>query len=258
MGQYDSSLTRVQPVFDALREKDPTGATWLLDLWRMAIATRNGHPVAPPESLGPIVASKVYERTIPPSTAFLRWAVQNPSRLVPLTPDYGATGKVARLKRAELFGTDAAARWAAIESAVSEIDRRGAKGSGQQWWAFEGFTHADACFETPECLLLVEGKRTETVSASTRWFKQRNQLWRNVEVAGELAAARAFGVILAVETEADGRKGLQDAEATRDGSYPHLSEGERARLDRHLLGFVVWSELVDHFGLPRSVLRETR
>ncbi len=79
----------------------------------------------------------------------------------------------------------------------------------------EGFTHVDACFETEECLLLVEGKRTETVSPSTRWFESRNQLWRNVEVAGELAAARQFGVLVAVENEADGRKALAEAAASR-------------------------------------------
>ena len=48
----------------------------------------------------------------------------------------------------------------------------GANGSRRQWSAFEGFTHVDARFETSECLLLVEGKRTEAVSASTRWFGQ--------------------------------------------------------------------------------------
>ena len=29
MGKYDSSKTRVVPVFDRLVEKDPTGAAWL-------------------------------------------------------------------------------------------------------------------------------------------------------------------------------------------------------------------------------------
>jgi len=32
MGTYDSSRTRVAPVFDALMDRDPTGQTWLLPL----------------------------------------------------------------------------------------------------------------------------------------------------------------------------------------------------------------------------------
>ena len=81
-----------------------------------------------------------------------------------------------------------AAAVSSAEEALQEIDAKQGKGSAQAWWAFEGFTHVDASFETDACLLLIEGKRTETVSSSTRWFKSRNQLWRNVEVAGELPA----------------------------------------------------------------------
>jgi hypothetical protein len=124
-----------------------------------------------------------------------------------------------------------------------------------------GVRGVDPCrceLKTDECLLLIEGKRTETVSSSTRWFKSRNQLWRNVEVAGELAGEKAFGVILAVESEASGRQALAEAAASRDSSYPHLTSEQRERLDRHLLGFVVWSDVVAQFGLPPAVLKETR
>ena len=144
-----------------------------------------------------------------------------------------------------------------VLEALAELERAGAKGSGQKWWAFEGFTRADACFETDECILLTEGKRTETVSPSTRWFASRNQLWRNVEVARDLAAGRAYGVILGVETPDSGTLALAQAAASRDNSFPHLGAMERDELDRHLLGFVVWSEVVTRFALPPSVLRDT-
>jgi hypothetical protein len=94
MGQHNSSLTRVQPVFDALQDKDPTGETWLPALLRMATETRDGVVANPPMSFGPLLRRGDYERTIPPSTAFLKWAVQNPDRLSKLpAPDYGATGE---------------------------------------------------------------------------------------------------------------------------------------------------------------------
>lgn len=165
---------------------------------------------------------------------------------------------MASAKRRDLFGTDPDLREAAKAEALKAIEEKGGKGSARQWWAFEGFTRVDACFETRECLLLIEGKRTEAVSPSTRWFKSRNQLWRNVEVAGELADEQQFGVIVGVESEADGRKALAQAAATRDRGYPHLKLGHRGWLDRYLLGFVVWSDVVAQFDLSPSVLKETR
>ena len=76
-------------------------------------------------------------------------------------------------------------------------------------------------------------------------------------MAEELADGRRFGVVLAVETRQGGQDALADVENSRAGSYPHLSPERQAELDRHLLGFVVWEEIVDRFELPRDVLRET-
>lgn len=257
MGRFNSALTRVQPIFDALRQQDPGGA-WLMELWRMARTNREGDTVQPPPTSGSLLPGKGYERVVPPSTAFLRWAVEHPDRLTQLpAPDYGASGDVAKSKRAALFGDDEPLRDAVIAEALNAIGSAGGKGSAQQWWAFEGFTHVDACMETGECLLLIEGRRTETVVPSTRWFGQRNQLWRNVEVAEDLAGGRHFGVILGVESSESGLIALRDADATRDNSYPHLSDAHRTDLDRHLIGFVVWPEVVTAFGLPPSVMLDS-
>jgi hypothetical protein len=257
MGKYNSSLTRVQPICDALRKPDASSSDWLRQLWTLAVMTKPG-AIPPPSALGSILDTKIYERAVPPSTAFLRWALENPDRLNPLPgPEYGATGHVAQERRAALFGPDASTRDQVRAGALEALEKTGGSGSAQAWWAFEGFTHVDACFETSTCLVFIEGKRTETVSASTRWFSQRNQLWRNVEVAHEMARGREFGVILGVETARAGEAALNQASISRDSSYPHLSDAQRAELDRHLLGFVVWPQIVTSFGLSRSVLIDT-
>ena len=93
-------------------------------------------------------------------------------------------------------------------------------GAGRGNWqfaevaAFEGFSHIDCCLITENLVLFVEGKRTEAVSSSTRWFTQRSQLWRNVEAAKEFAARKEFAVVLAVEDEDHGREALTAADAT--------------------------------------------
>ena len=96
----------------------------------------------------------------------------------------------------------------------------------------------------------------ETVSASTRWFTQRSQLWRNVEAAEQFAAPKEFAVILAVEHPHEGTTALREAERTLADSYPHLSPERQAGLSRHLLGFVTWPDVVAQFALPPECLVE--
>src|SRR5204863_9653434 len=122
---------------------------------------------------------------------------------------------------------------------------------GHEWWAFEGFSHVDCCLITDKMVLLVEGKRTEHVSDAISW-RSRNQLWRNVEVAHQFAHGKEFGVLVAVEEEQHGRDALAEADRNLAASYPHLSAWERAALSKHLLGFVTWPQIVEHFGLPRE------
>ena len=108
-----------------------------------------------------------------------------------------------------------------------------------------------------QAVVLIEGKRTEALSPATRWFAVRSQLWRNVEAAQQLASGKSFGVILAVESDADGRAALVGAEASLVTSYPHLGEGERTELALHFLGFVTWPAIVARFGLPPECLIES-
>ena len=155
---------------------------------------------------------------------------------------------LARKQRQELFSGDPDVREAAQKVAISELDRAGARGSGRKWWAFEGFTHTDCYLETDALLLIIEGKLTEVVSPSTRWYAERSQVWRNVEAAKELANGRAFGVIVAVERDEEAV--LEDARRTRDVSLPHLSSEARDDVTRHLLGATTWAQIVTEFDLP--------
>jgi hypothetical protein len=266
MGEKNSSFTRVQPVFDALLDKDPTGGKWLQRLCEMAASTR---PEAQfPSSCGKLIAAetpargarvgKVFERIVAPPTAFLRWLLEHPKQMdVRNLETFGtAEGSSAREWRRKLFSSDQALRQEAINEGVRQLEAKGARGSGRRWWAFEGFSHIDCCLITDSLVLFVEGERTEAVSPSTLWFKQRSQIWRNVEAAREYAAGREFVVLLAVEGAGEGESALEAAASGLAGSYPHLSKEEAADLARHLLGYVTWRGIVEEFGLPESCLIE--
>ncbi len=167
---------------------------------------------------------------------------------------FGAKSDQARHWRRKLFSDDKHLVSEAQDEGRRQLGKRLAQRGRNKWWAFEGFSRIDCCLITSQCVLFVEGKRTESVSPSTLWFDQRSQLWRNVEAAKEFASDKQFAVILAVEREADGTTALANAASSLEGSYPHLDSGQRAELCRHLIGFVTWPEVVTRFGLRPECL----
>lgn len=263
MGEFNSSLTRVRPVVNGLLEKDASGRSWLTRLLEMAIATRPvainiADPGSLLESETPDLSEregKVFERIVPPPTAFLHWLIENPEHMDLWDPRaFGATSEDARNWRRKLFSASPGERNEAQLEARRCLGSSTNKGSARKWWAFEGFSHVDSCLITERLVLFVEGKRTESVSPATRWFKQRSQLWRNVEAAREFAAGKEFAVIVAVEDVEHGREALRVADSTLAGSFPHLSADERQPLSKHLLGYVTWSGIVRELGLAKGCL----
>jgi hypothetical protein len=267
MGEKDSSLTRVQPVFNCLLDKWPTGAEWLPRLCEMVSHTRSGSKV--PSNLGMLLESevprerdarrgKVFERIVPPPTAFLRWLLQNPEKLqIPNEQTFGTTTEDARVWRQKLLRGTREERETVQREGLMWLEARKGSGSYRKRWAFEGWSHIDCTLVTENCVIFLEGKRTEAISASTRWFTRRSQLWRNVEAARDFAAGKHFAVVLAVENSAEGEDALKKADRSMAGSYPHLDDPARRELSKHFLGFVTWSQVVREFDLPPECLIDT-
>jgi hypothetical protein len=192
MGEYNSTVTRVWPVFDGLFRRDPTGTTWLPAL--LKLGSRAGKVVQQihsspgrllPElgrfelnlpgpikkALGRERAARIarirnaYETEIPPSATFLKWLLEHPERLVwPKRKNVEwVYGPFTQEKRKRLLAGERSAR----EEALKELATVGARGSQRKWWAFEGFTSVDCRLETKSLLLLIEGKRKDPISDST-------------------------------------------------------------------------------------------
>jgi hypothetical protein len=268
MGQFNSSVTRVWPVFDALLARDPTGRSWLPRLLELAphrlpqpaeptdllpCLTRceRAIPAAVAQSIGPEATARigpvrhVFEVDLPPSAAFLRWLIENPNALS-WPAELGGSART-RQKRSLLRSGDLATR----QEALGELATLGVEKSARRWWAFEGFTSVDCLLETETLVLLIEGKRCEGVSLATRWYPKRNQLVRNVEAARARAAGRKqFAVLQCAQRETP----ISDSDWST--SLPHLP-GEVHMLKAHYLGCVLWPEIVDALcpglALPRTV-----
>ena len=100
--------------------------------------------------------------------------------------------------------------------------------------------------------MIVEGKRTESLSSSTEWFFDRSQLIRNLEAAKELARGRSYAVMVIAESELD-----LNITKLADVSLPHYNQDERAELARHFFGCITWREVCGAVGVDYSSLPDT-
>jgi hypothetical protein len=274
--QYHSSITRVRPFFQPLLRRDPQGLSWLPDLLRMTHANPyladeladNAGPlldwVARPRmrpdralrlhGIPSVELQDCFEYRLPPPPAFLRWLIEKPHAL--LWPRDDEMSGLPQRRREELFGHHGFAKQKAAQAeALTELERAGAAGSNGKWWAFEGFTRVDCLLETPTLVLLIEGKRTEPLAQATRWFPQRNQVVRNLEVARTVAGEhnKNYAVILLAED-------YLEALALESGeqSLPHLPLKARAEIMSHYLGCISWSHALAQMYFPQTVAQAAR
>jgi hypothetical protein len=258
LGQFNSSITRVWPIFDTLLSRDPTGSEWFNRLLALAPTTYSSKVGTLLSEVGqfdkPIPRSmrrdlsadqcralgnlrQAFEAEVAPPIAFLEWMLRHPDRLKwPLIKgERRRFSESTQANREALLRGDANAQ----QEALSALIERGAAGCARQWWAFEGFTSVDCRLETESLILFIEGKRKEGISSAIGWYPDRNQLVRNLEAAAD--EAKRIGKDYAVLLCAERSRQLSEADFIK--SLPHLSEQQRQRLWAHFLGCVTWSEL---------------
>jgi hypothetical protein len=255
-GSFNSSRTRVQPVFGALLTSDPTGRDWIPRLLGLANRNRehgatlaaNAGTLRTPE--GSDDNKQPFERAFPPPAAFLEWCIGHPERLKRPRSAEKASDTV-RKRRASFLQAGTAESEELKRQALALLRAGSPAKSARQWWAFEGFTSVDLCLETDSLVLFVEGKRFEQVSGAVSWVDQRNQVARNLEVAAQYAAARGCDYAVMV-IGPDGVLAPSDRELR--ASWPHLAEGQQQTLLSHFLGTTTWRAVCEATGIDYDSL----
>jgi hypothetical protein len=223
----NSKRTRVEPVFDWLREHG--GRDWPSQLLAQV------HGLAVPVDCGPLV-SLDYEREVrvAPSARRLAWMIRNAERLAP------ADGRKWREYQRRVIENPGR------EDALDRLDRGESQGIGRDL-ILEGKTAADCLIECEKAVIWVEGKRNDWLSCSTSWDLTRDQLARNTEAAWLHARRKDKESCLIVchehplkyheELLIDGyRRG------TWSGGWPHLTPELRETLGARI-GTVTWTTL---------------
>jgi hypothetical protein len=245
-GKYDSSKTRAAPVFNALQAQ---GGDWVRRLLGLAV-----HPRAQkrlPASLDLTFLRGHWapnELGLPPPVSLLSWLIRNPQALIHTNSDIK--------DRQALFAGDPKTVERALELLRKEAVNRA-------WYMLEGPTVPDAYIETPDALIVVEGKRTESgPTTSTTWMPNRHQIWRHIDAAWERKGRRQVFGLFIVESDANADIPEHWHGAVRDcldrealaGSFPHRSAEEQKAIAACMLGATSWQKVLAAFHLPTTTL----
>jgi hypothetical protein len=137
-GQYDSSKTRVAPVFDHLQAK---GGDWVRQL--LALKGLDGGAQLT-DGLDLTFVRGYWgssERGLMPPVSLLSWLVRNLAA--------PTDGSEPDKRRAQLINRDAAT----VEEALGLLRTAG---PGKMWQVLEGRTYPDAIVETPDAVIVIE------------------------------------------------------------------------------------------------------
>ncbi len=255
MGKYDSTKTRVSPVFDQLHRRDPSGGDWLARL--LAMPQRDGAPNRRPITapiVGPIRHGKT-EARIPPPITLLRYLIQHPERLQ--RPRTLGRSEATRTKREALLSPR---RCGPVQAeALALLEKRAPRG---QWYVLEGPTQPDVYLETSDAVVVIEGKRTERTSTRvTTWMARRDQMLRHLDGAWErLAGRRLYGFLivenpvgLVVPAQWQQVASETVAPGTLRDSLPHRPKEQQRAIADAFLGVTTWQQVCQAFDLKGIV-----
>lgn len=245
MGKYDSSKTRVRPIFRALYESDKSGS-WVDELLLMGA----GRPFAP---VGHLTEPPHFEFLAAPPKEFLRWLVENPQKWPTNWDAIKMRKEILEARRGLAQGEPAKSK------ALEAIVRAGTLSSDYSgWWCLEGPSHVDCALFAENAVIFIEGKRTEREPSKTTTFcTNRNQMARNLDCArryGHDNGLDYYAMLVIEHADSSRTSAAKKVAGQLALSLPHLSPSELQEAERHYLGFTTWKDLVDKFRLPPSLI----
>jgi hypothetical protein len=255
VGAFNSTDTRVAPVFDEILARQPE--RWLSRIIALASPRHAGFPER--ELLDWRWGDE--EIGLAPPRSLLQTLVSRPKELMKEPEDglYGTDSPTTRARRASLFAGDAATR----DEALRLLSRKRVPTRG--WYVFEGETWPDVYIETDSVIVVVEGKRTErTITTKTTWMPVRHQMLRHLDAAHEIADGRKVAGFFIVEGEGADLRAVPSqwmaacaetiSPAVLERSLPHRSPEQRQTIRNAYAGVTTWQAVVEEFGLSSDIL----
>jgi hypothetical protein len=254
MGKHDSSKTRVVPIFDQLCKNDRTGRSWLGKLISLPIGGISAPLPAECDFTIQDFGWGDREKKLDPPVALLSWLIRHPPR--PLSGVL-SLDPVKNEKRAEWIAGSEVRRLEALGLLRNNCNEKG-------WYIFEGPTHPDVFIQTPDVIVVIEGKRTESKPTTcTKWMAVRHQMLRHIDCAWEVAGNRKIIGFFIVEGQgADCLVPAAWIEYARQtvapgvvaSSLPHRGPEEQHGIASCFAGVATWQRLCKEFNLDWAAL----
>jgi len=257
VGIYDSSRTRIAPVFGRLQCLDPSGRLWLQGLLELANTRKLPRP-EPGTSRLKVAKWWPREARLAAPQGLLRWLLENAEE----PRDAAAWGRRPEVmaNRRRVVDRDADT----LAGALRSLQER--RSSPRAWYVLEGPSQPDVYLDSADAVIVVEGKRTETApTTSTAWMRVRHQMLRHLDAAWEHREGRRLYGLYIVEAES-GTSSTEPpttwheavestiSEEVLRASLPHRTPDERLQIASALLGVTTWQAVCDEFQIPREVL----
>jgi len=252
MGKHDSSKTRVVPIFHNLHSRPEH--FWVERLISLPIG--GNHISLPPNcdfSIEDIGWGK-NEKKLNPPLALLSWLIRNPRK--PVSGVLSADPYKAQKRREWIDGSNKV-----IREGLALLRHNPKQ---ENWHIFEGQTQPDVFIQTPDLIIVIEGKRTEKKpTTTTKWMANRHQMLRHIDCAWEIAGnRRVIGFFIVDGHDADCAvpinwinyaKQTISSEAIAS-SLPHRSLEEQKGIASCFAGVITWQRLCKEFCIDRSKL----
>lgn len=262
MGKFDSSKTRVVPVFNDLYSGDPTGESWIHKLLSLPQHGKGKPPTGITYRILPGPAGTTWgwgenEKKLSPHISLLRWLVENlPSKF---PPEKNGSIDDPQNNRKDLLKRNPATMRKALEALKDNSPSKA-------WYVLEGLSQPDVYLETDQAVIVIEGKRTELgPTTSTSYMPGRHQILRHIDCAWEIKEGRKIYGFFIVEGTASGEVPHEWVAYSRNtvsknalnSSLPHRTKDEKIAIAESFLGVATWQRVcsslnVDFNSLPNE------
>ena len=253
MGKRDSTKTRVIPVFDYLM-KNYNPEEWLKKLISLPQGCNSVSLQLTCKFSIMDYGWGVEEKKLDPPVALLSWLIRHPRK--PLSGNLSNNPEVAQKRLEWIEGSE--------KMQINGLSLLRRSQTRKDWHIFEGQTQPDVFIQTPDIIVVVEGKRTEKKpTISTKWMAGRNQMLRHIDCAWEIASGRKIiGFFIVEGNNADGEvptdwnnfaKQTVTTEAIAS-SLPHRGPEEQRGIASSFVGVTTWQRLCKEFKISWSML----
>lgn len=231
MGVKNSSLTRVQPVFDFINQ-DVGMLNLLFSLFQDKIKLNSK-----------IIDCKYgfTEASIKPPKELLIWCINNISKLnaKEFSKLAGKTSDIDSKRYALYLGDNKIKKEALAELKKERLPQR-------DWYIFEGYTHPDIYIETEDSIYIGEAKRTEDkLTNSTKWIEERDQLIRHVDSVIDFNK-KVYSFFI-FDNPALYSLTIYEEDEIYQKSLPHRDSKTIKKIKNSYIGYTTWAKINELF-----------